>query len=72
MNGQTDEGSAPMSDTQIPSDDHAQFDKICSDVEDFENLPTVTPNPVAPDLEHNEEERTAPLDELILGGLVSP
>jgi hypothetical protein len=45
---------------------------MCSEVEDFEPLPTVTPHPApaAPDLE--EAERTAPLDELILAGLVSP
>ena len=61
-----------MGNTQIPTDDHPGFDAICSEVDDFEPLPTVTPVPAppAPDLE--EEERTAPLDELILAGLVSP
>ena len=66
-----------MSDTQIPSDDAerpvpSDFDKICSEVEDFEILPTVPPNPIADALEDSEEKRTAPLDKLILGGLVSP
>lgn len=61
-----------MSDTHTPGDAHPGFDAICSEVEDFETLPTVTPHPApqAPELE--EEERTAPLDELILAGLVSP
>jgi hypothetical protein len=46
---------------------------MCSEVEDFETLPTVKPNPVAPAPEElNDEERAAPLDEAILGGLVSP
>jgi hypothetical protein len=60
-----------MENTQVPSDDHADFDRICSEVEDFEILPTVPPNPVAPAPEH-EDEPTAPLNDLILGGLVSP
>ncbi|HEY5317182.1 MAG TPA: hypothetical protein VIJ20_04325 [Solirubrobacteraceae bacterium] len=62
-----------MGDTQIPQDDHPQFDAMCSEVEDFQTLPTVRPVSAAssPDLKE-EEERTAPLDELILGGLVSP
>jgi hypothetical protein len=72
MERTSDEGSTPMSSTHVPNDDHAEFDAICSEVEDFENLPTVTPNPVAPRQGLEEEERTAPLDELILGGLVSP
>jgi hypothetical protein len=73
MERKTDEGSTPMSDTQIPSDQHAEFDAMCSEVEDFETLPTVKPNPVAPAPEElNDEERAAPLDEAILGGLVSP
>ena len=73
MGGKTDEGSIPMSSTHVPSDEHADFDKICSEVEDFETLPTVTPHPVAPTPEElSEEERTAPLDAINLGGLVSP
>jgi hypothetical protein len=72
MKGDPAEGSIPMSSTQVPSDDHPDFDEICSEVEDFETLPTVTPHPAAPALEQKEEERTAPLDEIILAGLVSP
>ncbi|HWF72754.1 MAG TPA: hypothetical protein VG186_05380 [Solirubrobacteraceae bacterium] len=60
-----------MADPQIPTDAHPGFDKICSEVEDFEPLPTVTPHPAAPAPDLEEEERTAPLDELILAGLVS-
>jgi hypothetical protein len=68
------EGSNLMSNMQIPSDEHPGFDQICSEVEDFEPLPTVTPVPAPPAeaREQGDEERTAPLDELILAGLVSP
>ena len=59
-----------MSNPQIPTDEHPGFDAICSEVEDFEPLPTVTPQ-LAP-LADKHDERTAPLDELILAGLVSP
>jgi len=54
------------------ADSNPQFDAICSEVQDFEPLPTVKtmPAPATPDLP--EEERTAPLDGLILAGLVSP
>jgi hypothetical protein len=67
-----------MSNPQIPSDQDGQspvpsrFDAMCSEVEDFEPLPTVTPTPARAVKDLEEEERTAPLDELILAGLVSP
>ncbi|MEA2198845.1 MAG: hypothetical protein QOJ25_2896 [Solirubrobacteraceae bacterium] len=61
-----------MSNTQIPTDEHPGFDAICSEVEDFEHLPTVTPVPEPKAQDLPDEERTAPLDELILAGLVSP
>ena len=61
-----------MGSTQIPPDDHAGFDAICSEVQEFEHLPTVTTVPAAPTADLPEEERTAPLDELILAGLVAP
>jgi hypothetical protein len=57
---------------EIPTDAHPAFDEICSEVEDFGPLPTVTPHPAPPAPNLKEEERTAPLDELILAGLVSP
>jgi hypothetical protein len=61
-----------MGNTHLPSENHPGFDKICSEVEDFETLPTVKTVPAAPVADQTEEERTAPLDQLILGGLVSP
>jgi hypothetical protein len=61
-----------MDNTQIPTEDHPGFDAMCSEVQDFEHLPTVTSTPVPPEADASEEERTAPLDEQILGGLVSP
>jgi hypothetical protein len=64
--------------TMSNTDDHGEhpvpsgFEAICAEVEDFEPLPTVTPHPPAAVTNLAEEERTAPLDELILAGLVSP
>ena len=58
---------------RMPSDDHEQFDAICSPLEDFETLPTVVAGPTG--LREEEEvfeERSAPLDGLILAGLVAP
>jgi hypothetical protein len=61
-----------MGSSQEPAPDHPEFDAICSRVDDFEPLPTVTTVPVPPAQDLDEEERTASLDQLILGGLVSP
>jgi hypothetical protein len=69
---ETNEGSMSMPDPQNPTDTHPDFDKMCAEVEDFELMPTVTTNPAAPAQDLTEEERTAPLDEVILAGLVSP
>ena len=53
--------------------DHEQFDRICVDLDEHEPLPTVVAAPTSdPDPSEDEEQRTAPLDELILAGLVSP
>jgi hypothetical protein len=61
-----------MGNTQTPAETQSGFDAICSEVQEFEHLPTVTTVPVAAAGDVNEEDRTAPLDELILAGLVSP
>jgi hypothetical protein len=59
-----------------PPEQHPAFDALCSRLDEFEMLPTVTPHPV-PESEQDrdpsagDEDRTAPLDELILAGLVS-
>ncbi len=60
-----------MGKTQTPLESHAQFEEICARIGDFEPLPTVVAKPVE-DPGVDQEERTAPLDELILAGLVSP
>jgi hypothetical protein len=60
-----------MSDSNTPPD-QSQFDQICSEVEDFEPLPTVTPAPAELKADAKEGDDTAPLDELILAGLVLP
>jgi hypothetical protein len=61
-----------MSSTDIPSSGHAEFDALCEHVEEFEHLPAV--KAAQPELEESGEgdEQIAPLDELILAGLVSP
>ena len=60
-----------MSTLQIPSTDHEQFDAICSEVADFEPLPTVVVEPAAEE-PTPETEEDQPLDGLILAGLVTP
>lgn len=52
-----------------PPPDHAEFDELCSQVEEFEPLPTFAAAPL--DVEHESEEETS-LDGQILAGLVSP
>jgi len=52
-----------------PSPDHLEFDELCSEVEDFEPLPTLTAEPLE---RQPEGEETTPLDGQILAGLVSP
>jgi hypothetical protein len=61
-----------MTDPSKPPTDQSQFDEICAEVQDFEPLPTVTPVPADLTAEAREGDDTAPLDELILAGLVSP
>ena len=55
--------------SSTPSPDHLEFEQICSGVEDFEPLPTVTAEPLEP--EPDSEENTS-LDGQILAGLVLP
>jgi hypothetical protein len=55
--------------TEIPPHEHLAFDALCADVEEFEPLPAVKAAP--PELDR-EDQDTAPLDGLILAGLVSP
>ncbi|MDQ6775507.1 MAG: hypothetical protein M3071_04625 [Actinomycetota bacterium] len=67
-----------MPDPQNPANNPGErpvpldFDKLCAEVEDFELMPTVTTSPAPPAKDLTEEERTAPLDQVILAGLVSP
>jgi len=61
-----------MTDPSRPATEQAQFDEICAEVQDFEPLPTVTPVPADLTAGAREGDDTAPLDELILAGLVSP
>ena len=51
---------------------HVQFDEICAQLGDWEHLPTVVTKPVEDTSSESDDDRTAPLDGLILAGLVSP
>jgi hypothetical protein len=61
-----------MEPTKSESADHVQFDEICAEVGDWEHLPTVVTKPVQDSSSETDDDRTAPLDGLILAGLVSP
>ena len=52
-----------------PSPDHLEFDQMCSEVDDFEPLPTVTTEPLEAE---QESQESSSLDGQILAGLVSP
>jgi hypothetical protein len=52
--------------------EHPRFDELCSNVEEFEPLPTVVAKPRAPGPAVSDDDQTEPLDGLILAGLVSP
>ena len=51
-----------------PSPDHADFDRLCLEIEDFEPLPAVA----APLEQETEDEEETSLDGQILAGLVTP
>jgi hypothetical protein len=59
-----------MKTPRMPSPEHTTFDAICAPVDDFEPLPTVKAELETED--EFAEERDAPLDGLILAGLVEP
>ena len=50
---------------------HEQFEAICAHVGDWEPLPTVVPVSYEQD-ETNVEQQEAPMNDLILAGLVAP
>jgi hypothetical protein len=54
---------------RVPSPDHVEFDELCSQVEEFEPLPTFTAAPFETERGGDEESS---LDPQILAGLVSP
>lgn len=60
-----------MKTPRMPSPEHTTFDAICAPVEDFEPLPTVTAE-LEEEHDPSAEDREAPLDGLILAGLVAP
>jgi hypothetical protein len=57
---------------QTPSPEHTEFDAICSRVEEWETLPAVITTPAEQTYETEDNEEIAPVNELILAGLVAP
>jgi hypothetical protein len=61
-----------MEPTPYESAGHVQFDEICAQVGDWEHLPAVVTKPVDDTSSETQHDRAAPIDGLILAGLVSP
>lgn len=60
--------------THTPETEHVAFDAMCAQVEDYETLPTVRSSSPeqAREADVDVDEQVAPIDGLILAGLVSP
>ena len=59
--------------TWMPSNDHAEFDSLCEPLEEFDPLlPAIKAEPPKTEQENQAEDEDAPLDGLILAGLVAP
>jgi hypothetical protein len=60
--------------THTPDNEHVAFDAMCAQVEDYQTLPGVraSTEDQAHDAETDHEQQAAPLNEMILAGLVSP
>lgn len=56
----------------LPPARHDRFEAMCSQVQDFEPLPTVAIEPSAQPVEPGADAEDQPLDGLILAGLVAP
>ncbi len=56
-----------------PQHDHTAFDAICAELDEFESIPTVTPNVDVrePQSQLDRDTQAEPIDEMILAGLVS-
>jgi hypothetical protein len=65
-------GTVQMEPTPSKSADRPSFEEMCSQVGDFETLPTVTTRPADDATDEPYEDQTMPLDGLILAGLVTP
>lgn len=59
-----------MRSLQTPSSEHAQFDELCREIDEFEPLPELIVRRADPDQEAGADSGS--LDPLILAGLVSP
>ena len=66
--------------THTNENQHVAFDAMCAQIEDYETLPSGGPssrewtraNVLGHDGEASHEHQAAPLNEMILAGLVSP
>jgi hypothetical protein len=60
--------------THAPPEGRIVFDAMCAQLEEWETLPSVksTSPEMADEVDANVDDQTAPLDGLILAGLVSP
>jgi len=61
-----------MTDPQTSPNEHAQFDNLCSSVEDYEPLPEVAPGPAGTTPALSQQEHVDSIDSEILAALVSP
>jgi hypothetical protein len=52
--------------------DHARFDLLCEPLDEFDPLPAVKAEPPQTEQDLPAEDEDAPLDGLILAGLVAP
>jgi len=62
-----------MTSTLAPPTGHVAFDSMCEQVEEFDHLPAL--RSASPEMAEDRDvdlDREAPLDGLILAGLVSP
>ena len=59
-----------MDATQTPIKEHLEFDRMCSTLEEFEHLPSISATTNEPEGPAQGDERE--VDQLILAGLVSP
>ena len=61
-----------MTEPQTPHAEHVEFDNMCEQVEDYEPLPGVIPDPSRAVVPADQPEHLETIDAEILAGLVTP